>query len=46
MVMLTKDTQYIRSLYLKRDQIKSFARYPLNLPFIHAAGGDCNQPWV
>ncbi|MCM3757341.1 AAA family ATPase [Sporosarcina aquimarina] len=35
MAMLTKDTQYIRSLYLKRDQIQSFARYPLNLPFIH-----------
>lgn len=34
MAILTKDTQYIRSLYLKRDQIKSFARYPLNLPFI------------
>ncbi|MDW0109791.1 AAA family ATPase [Sporosarcina aquimarina] len=32
--MLNHNTQYIRSLYLKRDHIKSYENYPLNLPFI------------
>lgn len=34
MTMLNHTTQYIRSLYLKRDHIKSYSNYPLNLPFI------------
>lgn len=34
MALLTKDTQYIRSLHLKKDHIKSYSSYPLNLPFV------------
>ncbi|WJY28081.1 AAA family ATPase [Sporosarcina trichiuri] len=31
---LTKDTQYIKSLSLKRERIRSFGSYPLSLPFL------------
>ncbi|MFC0273163.1 AAA family ATPase [Metabacillus herbersteinensis] len=32
--MLDQDSQYIRSAYIKRDQITSYDHFPLNLPVI------------
>lgn len=34
MLKLNRDTQYIRSVYLKRDLISSYDHFPLNLPVI------------
>lgn len=33
-MILNRDTQYIREVYLKRDQIYSYDHFPLNLPVI------------
>ncbi|TSI08998.1 AAA family ATPase [Lysinibacillus sp. BW-2-10] len=34
MVTLNEESQYIRSIYLKREQIASYEHFPLNLSFI------------
>ena len=34
MLKLTRDSQYIRSVYLKRDLISSYNHFPFNLPVI------------